>query len=63
MLASGHGAGFIPETPVDNWIVILLIGIILSSTICIVDYFFSTKTFDKLKRQYARGNFSNGGRP
>lgn len=38
---------------IDNWIVILLIGIILSSTICIVDYFFSTKSFDKLKTQYA----------
>lgn len=39
---------------VDNWIVICLIGIILTSTICIIDYFSSAKTFDKLKPVYAQ---------
>lgn len=48
-----------PQHPVirwttDNWIVVSLIGIILTSSICIIDYFFSTKTFDKLQSVYAQ---------
>lgn len=38
----------------DNWIVVVLIGVILTSLICIVDYFRSTKTFDKLQPFYAQ---------
>ncbi len=48
-----------PQHPVikwtaDNWIVVCLIGIILTSSICIIDYFFSAKTFDKLQPVYAQ---------
>jgi len=48
-----------PQHPVirwtaDNWIVICLVGIIFTSAICIVDYFFSAKTFDKLRPVYAK---------
>lgn len=37
----------------DNWLVVVLIGIVLSASICMVDYFFSAKTFDKLQPVYA----------
>lgn len=38
----------------DNWIVVCLIGIIMTSSVCILDYFFSAKTFDKLQPVFAQ---------
>jgi len=38
----------------DNWIVVSLVGIILASSFCIIDYFSSVKTFDKLQPVYAK---------
>ena len=43
----------------NNWIVVVLIGVILTSLICIADYFKSAKTFDKLQPFYAQKAISS----
>jgi hypothetical protein len=45
--------GSLPSWLVENWAVIILVGVMLVSVVTISDYFYTAKVFDRLEVEYA----------